>query len=458
MTMDLKQQIRLLAERSRDASRALAKLDAETKNALLLAMADGIETSAERIKSANTKDLEAGKIAGLSSAMLDRLTLTDQRIAEMARGVREVAGLPDPVGKTISEWTRPNGMRIQKVRVPIGVILIIYESRPNVTADAGCLCFKTGNAVILRGGSEAIHSNLAIAEAMNVPGLPANSITVVPTTDRAAIDELLKLDEFINLCIPRGGEGLIRAVAEKSRIPVIKHYKGVCHVYVDRGADFDMAEKIVINAKCQRPGVCNAIETLLIDETIADRFLPRVARALTQKNVELRGDEKVIRILRGRGILAPTGSSAVALAKADRDKAESDETPLSHPANVASTAGFAIKPATEDDWYAEYLDLILAVRVVNGVGEAIDHIAKYGSAHSDAIVTRDKATAEKFLREVDSSSVFWNASTRLADGGQYGFGAEIGISTDKLHARGPMGLEELTSYKFVVVGDGQLRE
>jgi glutamate-5-semialdehyde dehydrogenase len=414
--MDLKKQMQFLAERSRDASRALAKLDAETKNSLLRAMADGIEKSADRIQSANAKDLEAGMKAGLTVAMLDRLTLTDKRISEMAKGVREVAALPDPVGKTISEWTRPNGMRIQKVRVPIGVILIIYESRPNVTADAGCLCFKTGNAVILRGGSEAIHSNLAIADAMNVPGLPANSITVVPTTDRAAIDELLQLDELINLCIPRGGEGLIRAVAEKSRIPVIKHYKGVCHVYVDRDADFDMAEKIVVNAKCQRPGVCNAIETLLIDEKIADRFLPRVAKALAEKKVELRGDERARQ-------LVPSA-----------------------------------KPATEDDWYAEYLDLILAVRVLNGVDEAVDHITKYGSAHSDAIVTGNKATAEKFLREVDSSSVFWNASTRLADGGQYGFGAEIGISTDKLHARGPMGLEELTSYKFVVVGDGQLRE
>jgi len=414
--MDLKQQIRLLAEHSRDASRALAKLDSHTKNSLLRAMADGIEKSAERIKAANAKDIGAGKQAGLSSAMLDRLTLTEKRITEMAWGVREVAELPDPVGTTISEWTRPNGIRIQKVRVPIGVILIIYESRPNVTADAACLCFKTGNAVILRGGSEAIYSNLAIAEAMNVPGLPPNSITVVPTTDRAAIDELLKLDELINLCIPRGGEGLIRAVAEKSRIPVIKHYKGVCHVYVDRDADFDMAEKIVINAKCQRPGVCNAIETLLIDEKIADKFLPRVAKALAEKKVELRGDERTRKLI----------SNA--------------------------------QPATEEDWYAEYLDLILAVRVVNGVDEAVDHITKYGSAHSDAIVTRDKKTAEKFLREVDSSSVFWNASTRLADGGQYGFGAEIGISTDKLHARGPMGLEELTSYKFVVVGDGQLRE
>ena len=414
--MDLKKQMRLLAERSRDASRALAKLDAEAKNSLLRSMADGIEKSADHIQSANAKDIEAGKKDGLSSAVIDRLTLTDKRISEMAEGVREVAALPDPVGKTISEWTRPNGIRIQKVRVPIGVILIIYESRPNVTADAGCLCFKTGNAVILRGGSEAIYSNLAIADAMNVPGLPPNSITVVPTTDRAAIDELLQLDELINLCIPRGGEGLIRAVVEKSRIPVIKHYKGVCHVYVDRDADFDMAEKIVVNAKCQRPGVCNAIETLLIDEKIADQFLPHVAKALAEKKVELRGDDRTRQ-------LVPSA-----------------------------------KPATEDDWYAEYLDLILAVRVINGVDEAIDHITKYGSAHSDAIVTRNKATAEKFLREVDSSSVFWNASTRLADGGQYGFGAEIGISTDKLHARGPMGLEVLTSYKFVVVGDGQLRE
>ncbi len=408
--------MRQLAEQSRDAARALAKLDTDAKNALLRAMADGIEHAANRIKAANAKDLAAGKEAGLSAAMLDRLTLTDKRIAEMARGIREVAALSDPVGKTISEWTRPNGIRIRKVRVPIGVILIIYESRPNVTADAACLCFKAGNAVILRGGSEAIHSNLAIAEVMNVPGLPTHSITVVPTTDRAAIDALLKLDEFINLCIPRGGESLIRAVAEKSRIPVIKHYKGVCHVFVDHDADLDMAEKIVINAKCQRPAVCNAIETLLVDEKIADKFLPRIGKALADKKVELRGDAATRQLV-----------------------------PIA-------------KPATEDDWYAEYLDLILAVRVVNGVGEAIDHITKYGSNHSDAIVTKNKSTADRFLHEVDSSSVFWNASTRLADGAQYGFGAEIGISTDKLHARGPMGLEELTSYKFVVIGDGQLRE
>ncbi len=414
--MDLKQQMKTLAEGSRDAARALARLDTKAKNACLLAMADGLERSAAAIKAANAKDIEAGKAAGLSSAMLDRLTLTDKRIAEMAKGIREVVALDDPVGKLISEWTRPNGMKIRKVRVPIGVILIIYESRPNVTADAACLCIKTGNAVILRGGSEAIHSNLAIAEAMSVPGLPKDGLVVVPTTDRAAIDELLKLDEYINLCIPRGGEGLIRFVVEKSRIPVIKHYKGVCHVFVDREADFDMAELIVINAKCQRPGVCNAIETLLIDKKIAAQFLPRIAQSLAAQKVEVRGDESTRQ-------LVPSA-----------------------------------KAATEDDWYAEYLDLILAVRVVDGVGEAIDHITKYGSAHSDAIVTRNRATAERFLRDVDSSSVFWNASTRLADGGQYGFGAEIGISTDKLHARGPMGLEELTSYKFVVVGDGQLRE
>ncbi|NQU10934.1 glutamate-5-semialdehyde dehydrogenase [bacterium] len=418
--MSLRDDIRTLADRARTAARALARLDTDAKNHCLRAMADGIERSAAPIKEANAKDLAAGQQAGLSAALLDRLTLTDKRIADMARGIREVADLPDPVGTVIKEWTRPNGMRVRKVRVPIGVILIIYESRPNVTADAACLCFKTGNAVILRGGSEAIHSNLAIAKAMiqvaGGHGLPADSITVVPTTDRAAIDELLKLDEYIQLCIPRGGEGLIRAVTEKSRIPVIKHYKGVCHVYVDRDADPDMAEQIVINAKCQRPGVCNAIEKMLVDAPIAEQFLPRIARALADRQVELRGDDRTRQ-------LVP-----------------------------------AAKPATEEDWYAEYLDLILGVRVVDGVDGAVAHITKYGSAHSDAIVTGNRSTAEKFLHEVDSSSVFWNVSTRFADGSQYGFGAEIGISTDKLHARGPMGLEDLTSYKYVVIGDGQVRE
>jgi glutamate-5-semialdehyde dehydrogenase len=419
---DLRQQMTDMAGRSRTASRLLAKLSAEEKNQLLRAMADGLEKSADSIKAANVKDMEAGRKSGLAPAMLDRLLLSDARIAEMANGIREVAALPDPVGTMIKEWERPNGMRIQKVRVPIGVILIIYESRPNVTADAACLCFKTGNAVILRGGSEAIHSNLAVAAAMNVPGVPKDAISVVPVTDRAAIDELVKLDELINLCIPRGGEGLIRAVVEKSRIPVIKHYKGVCHIFVDRDADLAMAEKIVINAKCQRPGVCNAIETLLVDEAVAEKFLPRIGRALHERDVEIRGCEKTQGML--VGVL-----------------------PLSD-----------VKPATEEDWYAEYLAPILAVRVVADVNQAIEHITKYGSAHSDAIVTRNRDTAEKFLREVDSSSVFWNVSTRLADGGQFGFGAEIGISTDKLHARGPMGLEELTSYKYVVTGDGQIRE
>jgi glutamate-5-semialdehyde dehydrogenase len=425
--MDIKSEMRRLGERARQAARALAKLDTDSKNACLMAMADCIESQADKIKAANAQDLEAGRRAGLSAAVLDRLRLTDLRIADMARGLREVAALPDPVGAPISEWTRPNGMRIRKVRVPLGVILIIYESRPNVTADAAGLCLKAGNAVILRGGSEAFTSNLAIADAMMAgarpAGLPDNSILVVPTTERAAIDELLKLDEFINLCIPRGGEGLIRAVAEKSRIPVIKHYKGVCHVYVDGDADLEMAEKIAINAKCQRPGVCNAMETLLVDERIAPKFLPRIVKELHARKVELRVEEKAQWYIIDGSL------------------------PLSD-----------IKAATEEDWHAEYLDLVLAIRVVKGVEEAIEHISKYGSAHSDAIVTGNRDTAEKFLREVDSSSVFWNASTRLADGGQYGFGAEIGISTDKLHARGPMGLEELTSYKFVVTGDGQIRE
>ncbi|MCX7886655.1 MAG: glutamate-5-semialdehyde dehydrogenase [Verrucomicrobiae bacterium] len=393
--------MRELAERSRAAARALAKLDTAAKNRLLGGMADNLEKMTATILAANAEDIEAGRKAGLSAAMLDRLALNEKRLTDIARGVREIAALPDPVGAVIREWTRPNGMLIKKVRVPIGVILIIYEARPNVTVEAAALCFKSGNAVILRGGSEALRSNMALAGAMMVDGLPEGAISVVPTSDRAAVDELLRLDDLINLCIPRGGESLIRAVAEKSRIPVIKHYKGVCHVYVDRDADLDMAEKIVINAKCQRPAVCNAIETLLIDAPLAETFLPRIEKALTERGVEIRRDA---------------------------------------------------------DWTTEYLDLIIGLRVVNGVEEAIDHITRYGSAHSDAIVTNNPVTAERFLREVDSSSVFWNASTRLADGGQYGFGAEIGISTDKLHARGPMGLEDLTSYKYVVIGNGQIRE
>ncbi len=423
--MSLSQQMRQLAEQARDASRALARLDTQAKNMCLEAMASGIEDSAKEIQSANAKDIETGEKAGLTSAVLDRLRLTDQRIAGMAVGIREVAALDDPVGKLIDQWSRPNGIKIQKVRVPLGVILMIYESRPNVTADAACLCIKAGNAVILRGGSESIHSNLAIARAMSGPalekGLPANSMIVVPTTDREAVNELFQLNELINLCIPRGGEGLIRAVAEKSRIPVIKHYKGVCHIYIDKDADIKMAIQLVVNAKCQRPGVCNAIETVLVDEAIADRVLPPLCKELQKQKVEIRADKAAMDVL-------------------ERNSSE-----------------IKVNLATEEDWYAEYLDLILAIKVVKDVDEAIAHITQYGSAHSDCIVTVNEDTARKFQRDVDSSSVFWNVSTRFADGGQYGFGAEIGISTDKLHARGPMGLNELTSYKFVVTGTGQIR-
>ena len=398
--MDWKTQMRQLAERSRAAARRLATMDSAAKTAALRAMADAIQRAAPAILAGNAKDLANGKQNGLSAAVLDRLALTEKRIADMAQAVREIAALPDPVGRVLREWQPPTGIQLQKVSVPIGVILMIYEARPNVTSDAAALCIRSGNAVILRGGSEALHSNLAVADAMRAV-LPADAVTVVPTSDRAAVDELLQLDDLIQLCIPRGGESLIRAVAEKSRIPVIKHYKGVCHVFVDRDADLDMAEKIVINAKCQRPGTCNAMETLLVDAPLAKTFLPRIEKALADRQVEVRH---------------------------------------------------------EKDWGVEFLDLILATRVVNGVDEAIAHIAQYSSAHSDAVVTGNETTARKFLREVDSSSVFWNASTRLADGGVYGFGAEIGISTDKLHARGPMGLEDLTTYKYVVTGNGQVRE
>jgi glutamate-5-semialdehyde dehydrogenase len=392
--------MRQLAERARAAARRLATMDPAAKTIALRAMADGIQQAAPAIIAANAKDLAAGKQAGLSAAVLDRLALNEKRLDGMAQAVRAIAELPDPVGRVLREWRQPNGLRLQKVSVPIGVILMIYEARPNVTSDAAALCIRSGNAVILRGGSEALHSNVAIADAMRA-ALPADAVTVVPTSDRAAVDELLKLDDLIQLCIPRGGESLIRAVAEKSRIPVIKHYKGVCHVYVDRDADLDMAERIIVNAKCQRPATCNALETLLVDAPIAETFLPRIEKALADRHVQIR---------------------------------------------------------REKDWGVEFLDLVIATRVVSGVDEAIAHISEYGSAHSDAIVTGNEATARRFLRAVDSSSVFWNASTRLADGGVYGFGAEIGISTDKLHARGPMGLEDLTSYKYVVTGNGQIRE
>ncbi|MGZ4963481.1 MAG: glutamate-5-semialdehyde dehydrogenase [Limisphaerales bacterium] len=423
--MTLTEQMTQLARQAKAASRHLAKLTTAEKNACLLAMADALEQNRAAIQKANACDMEAGTKAGLSGAMLDRLKLDDKRVAGMAKGLREVAALPDPVGRTLDERTRPNGLRLQKISTPIGVVVIIYESRPNVTADAASLCFKSGNATILRGGKEAIHSNQAIAEVMlnaaakHLKNFPEHAIQVVPTTDRDAVKELLSLTQYVDLCMPRGGEGLIRAVTECSKVPVIKHYKGVCHVYVDADADLKMAEEIVINAKCQRPGVCNAMETLLVDKSIASKFLPSLAQKLNEKNVEVRADDAGLSLLK---------------------------TQISN-----------LKSATEKDWYNEYLDYILNLRVVNGITEAVDHINNYGSSHSDTIVTKNEAHAKQFLADVDSAAVYWNASTRFTDGGEFGMGAEIGISTDKIGARGPMGLDELTTYKWIGFGNGQLR-
>jgi len=420
-----------LAKQSKAASRELARLTTAEKNACLLTMADALERGADAIKKANALDMTAGAESGLSPAMLDRLKLDDKRIAGMAKGLREVAALPDPVGRILDNRVRPNGLNLQKITTPIGVIVIIYESRPNVTADAASLCFKSGNATILRGGKEALHSNQAIARIMiaaarqRLPNFPEHAIQVVPTTDREAIRELLSLTQYVDLCMPRGGEGLIRAVAEASKVPVIKHYKGVCHVYVDGEADLKMAEEIVMNAKVQRPAVCNAMETLLVDKALAQTFLPVIGRRLNEKNVELRCDPASFAIL---------------------SQLETD-----------TACGMKLKTASEADWSTEYNDYILNVRVVDGVQGAIDHINRYGSAHSDSIVTRNEKRARQFLGEVDSATVYWNASTRFTDGGEFGMGAEIGISTDKIGARGPMGLEELTTYKWIGIGNGQVR-
>lgn len=415
--MDVQAYVDELTAKAVAAARALANAPTDTKNRALELMADGLTANAAGLKAANQKDLDAA--TDLSSAMVDRLTLTDKRIAGMADGLRVVAGLPDPVGDVFETTKRPNGLVIERVRVPIGVIVIIYESRPNVTADAAGLCLKSGNGVILRGGKESLNSNLAIAkvlaDACEEAGLNRNVVQLVETTDRAAIDHLLSAEDRVNLVIPRGGEGLIRAVVEKSKVPVIKHYKGVCHVFVDADADLDMAAEIVMNAKVQRPGVCNAMETLLVHVNVAGEFLPRIVPELRDAAVDVRGCEKC------RAIIPD----------------------LQH--------------ATEEDWSTEYVDLILSVRVVDSLEEAVEHITKYGSAHTDSIVTQNAAVAERFLSEVDSASVMVNASTRFSDGGEYGLGAEIGISTDKIHARGPMGLRELTSYKFVVRGNGQVR-
>ncbi|HQQ90457.1 MAG TPA: glutamate-5-semialdehyde dehydrogenase [Kiritimatiellia bacterium] len=417
--MNIHDSIRKLGDQALSASRRMVRLSSRRKNAILLAMADAVDGQRAPIQAANAQDIAAARATGLSGAMIDRLTLTDARIDAMVTGIREVAALADPVGKKLWKRTRPNGLVIEKRRVPLGVIVIIYESRPNVTADAAVLCLKTANAVILRGGKEAFHSNLAIVRALQeggaAAGMPRHAVQLVETTDREAVRELVQMDDRVDVVIPRGGESLIRAVVDQARVPVLKHYKGVCHVFVDDDADFDQALAIVENAKCQRPGVCNALETLLVHEQAAAAFLPKLAAMATRRAVTLRGCDATRACIPG------------------------------------------CEPAGEEDWYAEYLDLILAVRVVRDVQAAIRHINTYGSHHSDAIVTRNARHAKLFLKEVDSAAVYVNASTRFTDGGEFGMGAEMGISTDKLHARGPMGLEELTTYKYVVTGSGQIR-
>jgi glutamate-5-semialdehyde dehydrogenase len=417
--MDIGEEVKQIAQQAREASFQLARLSSEVKDRALGFMADGLVKKQKFLLAENRKDLERAEKEGLSKAMLDRLALTEAGIEGIAEGLREIALLPDPVGEVIKMWRRPNGLVVGKMRIPLGVIGIIYEARPNVTADAAGLCLKGGNAVILRGGSEAIHSNRAIGgilqEAMEKAGILAAAVQVIPHTEREGVEEMLKMEECIDVIIPRGGEGLIRFVVEHSRIPVIKHYKGVCHVFVDASAEQAMALDICYNAKVQRPGVCNAMETLLVHQEVASSFLPPMAEKLQEAGVELRGCSRTRHI-------------------------------LPH-----------IKEALEEDWHAEYLDLILAVKVVDDIGEAIDHIGRYGSQHTEAIVTSDYANAQRFLRAVDSSTVLVNASTRFSDGYQLGLGAEIGISTTKLHAFGPMGVEDLTTTKFIIYGDGQIR-
>ena len=414
--------VRRIARQAKAATPALRGISTAVKNRALGRMAEALERERRAILAANTRDMAAARAAGQSTALLDRLLLTEERISSMAQGLRAIARLDDPVGQVMTRWRRPNGLEIAKVRVPIGVIVIVYEARPNVTADCVGLCLKSGNAVILRGGREAHHSNQAIARrlmaAARSAGIPEGTIQLIPVTDRRAVDILLGLTDFVDLVIPRGGEGLIRTVVAKAKVPVIKQYKGVCHTFVDAEADLGIAQRICYNAKVQRPGVCNAMETLLVHQTIAPRFLPVMARQYLAAGVELRGDPQTRRILKG----------------------------------------LPVKAATEQDWPTEYLDLILSVKVVRSVEEAIAHIQRYGSGHSEAIVTRDRRHAERFLNEVDAACVYANASTRFTDGGQFGLGAEIGVSTDKLHARGPMGLEELTTYKYVVRGRGQVRQ
>jgi len=418
--MVLRDEMKSLAIAAQQASRLLANLSSAVKNQLLYQMADALEAAEQSLQLENQKDICLAEQNGMAAAMVDRLVLTGERITGMADGLREVAALPDPVGEVTGMWLRPNGIKVGRQRIPLGVIGIIYESRPNVTADAAGLCLKSGNAVILRGGSEALNSNRAIGrilqQVLTDMDLPQAAIQVVVTPDRNAISELLQLEEQIDLIIPRGGEGLIRFVSENSRIPVIKHYKGVCHTYVDNHADLRMAEEICLNAKVQRPGVCNALETLLIHRDIAAEFLPQIVKSMSEAGVELRGCAVARQII-------PT-----------------------------------MIPATDEDWQAEYLDLILAIRIVDNYEQAREHIEKYGSLHTEVIVTNDYRLSQRFLQEINSSVVMVNASSRFSDGNQLGLGAEIGISTTKLHSFGPMGLEDLTTRKFVVLGDGQIRE
>ena len=415
----LKELIVEMGKKAKKAAFSIATLNSDVKNQVLLKVADRLVEEKERIQEVNQKDIELAKENNKSAAFIDRLTLSDKVIEAMAEGLRDVASLPDPVGEVVKMWKRPNGLLVGRMRVPLGVIAMIYESRPNVTIDAAGLCFKSGNAVILRGGKEALNSNLVLGEifreVLKEFNISEDAVQIVPVPDRKLMDYMLELEEYIDLVIPRGGEGLIRFVTEKARMPVIKHYKGVCHVYIDEFADLDMAKEIAINAKCQRPGVCNAMETLLVHEKVASQILPELAKTYESLGVELRGCPKTLE-------LVPS-----------------------------------VKPATEEDWEAEYLDIILAVKVVDSFEEAVQHITKYGSNHTEAIVTENYERAMRFLKEVDASVVLVNASTRFNDGGQLGLGAEIGISTTKIHAYGPMGLEELTTTKFIVFGNGQIR-
>jgi glutamate-5-semialdehyde dehydrogenase len=412
-----------LAKQARRASFTLGNLPAEKKNAILLRIADSCLDQKTKIQEANACDLEAGRSAGLSSAMLDRLTLTDDRIQQMAEGLRQVASLPDPVGEEVEHLQNPRGLDIRKVRVPIGVVAIIYESRPNVTIDCAALCLKSGNAAILRGGKEAFYSNQALAaiisEALGVEGVDPACVTLIPTVDRQALNTLLKQDRYVHCVIPRGGEGLIRFVVENSSIPVIKHYKGVCNLYIDAAADADKAVAIALNGKCQRPGVCNALENLWIHQSVLNTLGVKIGEALHQAGVELRTDSRAY--------------------------------------NAFSASGIPSIPANEEDFFEEYLNLTLSVGVVDDLDRAIASIHHFGSGHSDAIITEDADIARRFLKEVDSATVYWNASTRFTDGFEFGLGAEIGISTDRLHARGPMGLRELCSYKYLIFGKGEIR-